>query len=112
MGNSTSILAQVQRGSTGLEDALNKFFASPIGGIVDSLLDVAALGLAGLGVWMVVKAAKSSNPGAEILKKGLWPFVAATLVLQLNWTTALIGYIQKGIEAIIDSVGSLIPGLG
>ena len=112
MAKSTFTFAQITRSSKGLEDTLNKFFASPIGGIADSVLDVVALGMAGLGVAMILKAVKSANPGAEIVKKGLWPFVAAALLLKLDWTVSLIGLLTKAITAVIDSVGGLIPGLG
>ena len=112
MANSTFTFAQVTRGSTGVEDALNKFFASPIGGVIDSVLDLVALGVVGFGVWMILKAVKSPNPGAEMAKKALWPFVAAALLLKLDWTVGLIGLITKAITTVIESVGVLIPGLG
>ena len=112
MINSTHTFAQVTRSSTGLEAALNKFFASPIGGVIDSVLDLVALGVVGFGVWMILKAVKSPNPGAEMVKKALWPFVAAALLLKLDWTVSLIGLVTKAITTVIDSVGGLIPGLG
>ena len=112
MTRPTFTFAQVTRSSTGLEAALNNFFESPIGGIVDSVLDLVALGVVGYGVWMILKAVKSPNPGAEMVKKALWPFVAATLLLKLDWTVSLIGLLTKVITTVIDSVGGLIPGLG
>ena len=112
MTNSTLTFAQVTRGSKGVEGALNDFFASPIGGVVDSLLDVGAVAAVCFGLWMVLKALKSSNPGAEIAKKGLWPFVAATLLFKLDWTVTLVGVIQKAISVVVDSIVVLIPGLG
>ena len=112
MTKSTFTFAQVTRKSKGVEGALNDFFASPVGGVVDNLLDVGAVAALCYGLWMVLKALKSSNPGAEIAKKGLWPFVAATLLFKLDWTVTLIGLIQKVITVAIDSVVVLIPGLG
>lgn len=111
MTNSTHTLAQITRGSTGLKDALDRFFKSDIGKIIDSMLDLAALGMVGFGVWMILKAVKSPNPGAEMVKKALWPFVAATLLLKLDWTVDLIGLLTTVIKTVIDSVGGLIPGL-
>ncbi|MYA40539.1 MAG: hypothetical protein F4Z31_02110 [Gemmatimonadetes bacterium] len=112
MANPPRALAQITRSSKGIEGALTDFFASPIGGVIDSILDVVAIGLALFGLWMIAKAVKSSNPGAEIAKKGLWPFVAATLVFELDWTTRLVGLISKAITVIFDSVVRVIPGLG
>lgn len=112
MTDSTFTLAQIVRKSKGVEGSLNDFFASPVGGVVDNLLDVAAIGALCLGLWLILKALKSSNPGAEMAKKALWPFVGATLLWQLDWTTTLIGLITKAIAVIIDSVVILIPGLG
>ena len=111
MTNSTHTFAQITRSSPGLEDTLNNFFVSGIGKIVDQLLDVVALCVVGYGVWMIMKAVKSSNPGAEMVKKALWPFVTATLLLKLDWTVDLIGVLTKVITAAIDSIEKLIPGL-
>lgn len=105
------ILAQVNRGGRGLQEALNNFFASPLGQIAGYVLDLVALGLVAYGVLQILKALKSNNPGAEILKKGTWPFLGVALVLQLNWTTSVNTIFGKIIKALFDSVTLLIPGL-
>lgn len=110
MTNPTLILAQSR--DTSIADALDNFFESPIGVVVGNVLDVVAVFLAFYGLWMIIKAVKSPNPGAEIAKKGLWPFVAGALVLKLNWTTALIGMIQNAVSKAFESVVNLFPGLG
>ena len=106
-----SILAQVDRGGRGLTEALNQFFASPLGLIAGYVLDLVALGLVGYGVWQILKALKATNPGAEIIKKALWPFLGVALVLQLNWTVSVNTIFGRIIKAVIDSVTKLVPGL-
>lgn len=105
------ILAQVNRGGRGLQESLNNFFTSPLGQIVGHFLDLVALGLIGLGLWLILKALKAPNPASEILKKALWPFLGVPLVLSLSWTTSVNGIFESLIKAFFDSVALLIPGL-
>ena len=107
-----SILAQqVNRGGRGLTEALNEFFSSPLGEIVGYFLDLVALFLIGLGLWLILKALKAPNPASEILKKALWPFLGVPLVLSLSWTTSVNGIFESLIKAFFDSVSTLVPGL-
>jgi len=108
---------RLSQGEAGLREALTNFLDSPLGKLVENVLDFLAALLLIYGVGKMIRklydtATKGSGLGAtaakDVVLAGAGPLLGALLLFQFEWVFSIIGFFASVLEILIQQIQDLL----